>query len=360
MIAVIVANEPLHRGHMSAASGSHLVTSQHLTFSVDRGYPRWLHSWFNPVSRVDILGLADLPNHVAVGLDAMRQLGINLSAEQAECFSRGLTLPDLPDADLNGIASGKGDIPMAELLALKMEVSKKLALLRQNLDQARNQIQQRYPFLDLDDWYDWLPPAARWVGDQAAKYGRRVGYWRGDSTFIGPILSRTPGLRNNRTIRTHYGNLAYYHGMGDSGASAAVLQTNMVSAVRGLLEDFRKNGNCCRAYIELGMAVHMLTDSWTPGHVQRDASGSINLFQDYNRQSIHFHEYYDDLASHAPAAYDSAVNRSAWLIQMATGGGPLDVGVFFPLAPDARVGVVPGTEKATFWRTLFSGPSGGY
>jgi hypothetical protein len=316
----------------------------------------------NPVSRVDILGLADLPNHVAVGSDAMRQLGLNLSGEQAECFSRGVMLPDLPFADLNGIASGAGDIPVAELLALKMEVSKKLAQMGQSIDQAKQQIQQSYPFLDVDDWYDWLPPAAEWAGDQAAKYGKRVGYWWDDSSFVGPILSRTPKVRNTRTIRTHYGDLAYYHGMGDSGASAAALQANMVSTVRSLLERFRNRSNddCCRAYILLGMAVHMLTDSWTPGHVQRGADGSISLFQDYNQQSLHFHEYYDDLAAHAPGAYNSAVGQSALMIQMATGGGPLDTGGFFPLTPGARVGVIPGTQKATFWNTLFNGPSGGY
>jgi len=291
-------------------------------------------------------------------MDAMRQLGIDLGSEEAECFARGLMLPDLPDADFRGIASGAGEIPVAQLLAMKMEVTKILGELGTQIDSAKKRLQEKYWFLDIDDPRQW--PVIRRAAEPIARVGGRVKYWWDDSSFVGPILSRMPGARRTETIRSHYGDLAYYHGMGDSGASAEALQGNIAATLNSWIERFRdlRGSDCCRAYIMLGMALHVLTDTWTPGHTQRGPDGSITLFQDYNRQSLHFHEYYDNLAVSAPGAYDSAVGQSASMIQMATGGGPLDAAVFFPLAPNAGVGVIPGTEKATFWNTLLNGPSG--
>jgi len=143
--------------------------------------------------------------------------------------------------------------------------------------------------------------------------------------------------------------------MADTGSSAGEVQQNMVQAVNGLVANFRqlKGEGCCDAYLELGKAVHILTDSWTPGHTVRGGDGNINLFQDYNAQSLHFHAQADNLSVYDPNAYNSAVFQSMSLIQHATGGAQFDAGGFFMLSPDAGVGVQPGTGRATFWNTVF-------
>jgi hypothetical protein len=104
----------------------------------------------------------------------------------------------------------------------------------------------------------------------------------------------------------------------------------------------------------------ILTDTWTPGHAQRDASGRINLFQDYNVQSLHFHEYNDDLMRNKPQSFDAAVAQSVLLIRQANGNDPVNTASFFDTTKDAGIGLAKGAAQAEFWRTLLNGiPKGG-
>ena len=114
--------------------------------------------------------------------------------------------------------------------------------------------------------------------------------------------------------------------MGKTSQGAAAVQQDIINAVNKMLKAFqlKRNKDCCRAYIELGKAIHVLTDSWTGGHTARDPSGSITLFQDYNRQSRHFHGEKDNLTLADPGVYLSAVTQSAQMIQLAMGGAAVD------------------------------------
>lgn len=171
---------------------------------------------------------------------------------------------------------------------------------------------------------------------------------------------KVPLVNRIKTLRTHYGDLAYNHGMGTTGMPATAVQDNLVQAVNKLLAGFqaKRNTDCCRAYMELGMAIHTLTDSWADGHTTRNSDGTIQWFQDYNEQSLHFHEGEDQLSKASSANYLSAVSQSARMIGQAMGNSPVDSKRFFLLAPGARVGVVPGTEKARFWNALIHGYRG--
>jgi hypothetical protein len=55
-----------------------------------------------------------------------------------------------------------------------------------------------------------------------------------------------------------------------------------VNCVNGKSKSFRDKlcADPCRAYIDLGMALHTLQDSWAGGHVVRDANGLIQWFQE--------------------------------------------------------------------------------
>jgi hypothetical protein len=133
------------------------------------------------------------------------------------------------------------------------------------------------------------------------------------------------------------------------------------SAVQTAINNFRRlrETDPSRAYLNLGIAVHILTDTWTPSHATRNANGNIRLFQDYNSQSLHYHARNDNLIENQPQFYSDAVKQSAQLIRMATGDGPVNTSSFFTLAPGGRIGNEKGTEAVTFWKTLMNGIPGG-
>lgn len=315
----------------------------------------------DPVNKVDPLGLADLRNHVFVGVDALRELGIEMSLKDYESFARGLMLPDLPCVDVKGIASGRAEIPIAVLMTLNMELSKITKQVTESVKLKKEQLQQLYPILDLDDFRRWVPVAVRQMANRAAEPARRTAYWWGDSGIMGPVLTRVPKLRNTRTVRTHFADLTYYHGMGVSGGSAAELNDNIQTTVQTCLNEFRRlrQTDPSRAYLNLGIAIHILTDTWTPSHVTRNENGSIRLFQDYNAQSLHYHARNDNLIENVPQSYADAVTQSAQLIRLAMGSDAVDTSKFFNLAPGGRIGIVPGTGYVTFWETLLNGIPGG-
>jgi RHS repeat-associated protein len=315
----------------------------------------------DPVNGIDPLGLADLENHVLVGAAALCQLGIELEPSDFESFARGLMLPDIPFADVNGIASGQTEIPLAVVLTLKMELSKIMKDVTATTTQIKKELKQKLLFLDWNDPRNWIPGLQK-VLDDAAEPKRRVDYWWADSSIVGPALKRIPWVNQTTTVRTHFGDLAYYHGMGDTDQSATELQHNIQTVVEKLLNGYRENRktNPARAHIQLGMAVHILTDTWTPGHTIRDDEGIILLYQDYNVQSLHFHAENDDLSRNVPREFASATRESAALIQMAMASKAVDAGRFFINDPNARIDLKPGTDQATLWRTLWFGiPRGG-
>jgi hypothetical protein len=149
--------------------------------------------------------------------------------------------------------------------------------------------------------------------------------------------------------------------MGKTGDSAPEIQAKIQAAVQTCLTDFRRlrKTDPSRAYLNLGIAVHILTDTWTPSHATRNAQGGIELFQDYNEQSLHYHERNDNLIENVPRSYADAVKQSAQLIQMATGSGPIDASSLFTLATGSVIGNVPGTKPVTLKGALRNGIPGG-
>jgi RHS repeat-associated protein len=312
------------------------------------------------LGRVDVHGLADFQNHWNVGFDALSRAGLSLNWTQSECFRRGLILPDLPLLDTFGAASSAGWAPIMGGIQAKGAVSDWVAQFTEPAAEFVDDMKKAYSYLDLDSPLDWIALASRPIADKIAQYGNRAEYWWDDSGFVGPVLAHTPLINRIHTVRTHYGNEGYYHGMGKTGQDAAAVQQDIINAVNKMLKAFQLNRNkdCCRAYIELGKAIHVLTDSWTGGHTARDPSGSITLFQDYNRQSKHFHGGADNLAAASPGNYSSAVLQSAQLIQQAISGSEVDSSGYFQLGDRPRVGILPGTGRRGLWDILVNGYEG--
>jgi RHS repeat-associated protein len=316
----------------------------------------------NSVTRIDILGLADFRNHMNIGMAAMNRAGIKLNPKQAECFRRGLMMPDMPFADVGGVGSTLGSLSIAGGAHFALEQYNNAGPYIAGVKEFGSALADNA--LDLAQAASPVVRAAVWMGqpvvNAANTVSGRIGYWWNDFDMAGPILAHIPIIGGTETVRTHWGNLAYRHGMGTTGMSAETVQANLVNEVDKLLRNFRaqQQSDCCRAYLELGKALHALADSWAGGHVVRVGDGSIQWLQDYNRQSLHFHEAQDAMSDANAGNYVNAILQSTLMIQQAVGNGPIDSSGFFQLAPDAAVGTPPGTEKASFWNTLWNGYPG--
>jgi RHS repeat-associated protein len=336
----------LYYGHryLSTASGRWLSKDP-----VDeRGGPN-LYAFVgnNPLSRADVLGLWDPAGHWDIGLSAMRNAGFRLTPEEMECFRRGLILPDLPFLDVKNLASRLDQVPLAWYFHLKAKIGEFLDPFQQAIEDAEDYLW----IFDLDDPFTVIGVISRPVADRAE-------YWWQDSSFAGPILTHIPYINDTHTVRTHWGDLGYEHAMGTTGMAAGAVQRNVVNYVNGKLKSFRDKlcSDPCRAYIDLGMALHTLQDSWAGGHVVRDANGLIQWFQDYNGQSLHYHEHNDHISSDTQGNFNSAVSTSVLMILQAESDDAIDSSPFFRLAPGARVGHPPGTGSIGFWDSLFTPP----
>jgi RHS repeat-associated protein len=304
----------------------------------------------NPVNGADDLGLADLRNHMNIGMSAMDRLGIKLGWTQAECFRRGLVMPDMPTVDVFGAASWLGFDPIATQYDFTSDMDYVVAESKNQIKNIKQQIRQNIWILDP------IGRVTEFVTKPISRPFNGIAYWWNDNhSFIGDII-RWP-FSWTKIVRTHYGDLAYNHAMGDTGMEASLVRRNMVRAMDELLLDFqtKRKSDCCRAYLELGMAVHILTDSWTVGHARRDASGKIDLFQDFRKQSKYYHKREDYLFTAQPISYMMAISQSADLIQKSMGSTRVESFGYFQLSDGARVGVDDGAESAKFFHTIKSG-----
>ncbi len=304
----------------------------------------------NSLIRVDLLGLWDFAGHLGIGLEAIGKAGVAMTPKEIECFRRGLLLPDLPFFDTHNAATSHDDIPLAFAVDLKLSIDEFIDPAEQWFEKAKDQLW----IFDIDDPFTWIGLATKPARE-------RIQYWWGDSSFIGPIATRVPYLKNTDTVRTHWGDLGYHHAMGKTGMDPAQLQSDVVNFVNAKLNAYRDRlcEDPCRAYLELGMALHTLADSWAGGHTIRNSDGKIRLFQDFNGQSQHYHKHHDHLSAATLGNYNSAVAASVQMILQATGESPVDSSHFFQLAPGALVGRQPGTEAAAFWQTLLNGAPNG-
>lgn len=308
----------------------------------------------DPVNGIDYLGCADFRNHLMVGFDMLDQLGITLSDRELDSFLSGCIYTDMPDVPLN--ADG-GVIPKASPLFVYLQTMEGYDFLNEKygprlkklLGTARTARDVVNAVRNIDDNLGAMlvPIFAKKLAERAAKVAekprKRFGYWWNQTSYVGPILANTPCVNSTTTVQTHFGNLAYYHAMGyESTDTAESIQANLVAGTNARIAEFRKHmaaGNTSAAYFALGQSVHYLTDSWTPAHTMRSASGSIDRFYDYSIQDLNKHTARDNLSQYNPSAYSIAVSNGIFLYQNATSGGVFDSSSFYELSSGASVRV---------------------
>jgi RHS repeat-associated protein len=324
----------------------------------------------DPVNGIDSLGCADIRNHLMVGFDMIDQLGLVLTDAELDSFLSGCIYPDMPDIPMN--ADG-GLIPKASPLFVYLQTKEGYDFLndkygprlKRMLGAAKDARDVVQTIADIDDNLGamLIPMFARKVAEKVARLGekprKRFGYWWNQTSYVGPILTGIPYVKNTKTIQTHFGNMAYLHAMGyEATDTADSIQGNLASATGARVGEFRRlmaSGDKAGAYFALGQAVHYLTDSWTPAHADRSASGEIMAFFDYSVQDLNKHSDMDNLSKYSPSAYSSAVSNSVLMYQSAVSGGAFNATSFYGLSPGAAVLVSPGMRKRTWWDIMRNG-----
>lgn len=113
--------------------------------------------------------------------------------------------------------------------------------------------------------------------------------------------------RRTTTYRSHLGDLQYWHSMSPTGAtSAKEIKGEIVEQASKWYDDAHADfakGNHNRAGQSLGHILHMVQDSWSPAHVERDKKGNIVGFQDYSKQ---------DPDKHTKAETPEGVDEESW------------------------------------------------
>jgi RHS repeat-associated protein len=120
--------------------------------------------------------------------------------------------------------------------------------------------------------------------------------------------SRADAFKNApESMRTHYGDLSFQHGMTphDEAGNKLDWDANKMQTkiVEWIIERYnaarsKPEGSSAQGYA-IGQALHTIEDLYSPAHVERDATtGAITQFQDYNAQDPCKHKDGDDGRKH--------------------------------------------------------------
>ena len=114
------------------------------------------------------------------------------------------------------------------------------------------------------------------------------------------------------THRSHHGDLQIWHSMSDGHSSANDLKQRIISHIvaRAWNAQGQRGIDDRKAAIDLGYAIHALQDAFSDSHVQRDASGAVVRYQNYNDQSGDLHAI-ADLGFGGPTSAKAVASRFA-------------------------------------------------
>jgi hypothetical protein len=106
-------------------------------------------------------------------------------------------------------------------------------------------------------------------------------------------------------FQTHWGEMTWLHAMPDKDTpnSAREFQQRLADYVAAQIAEYRRlldAGDPYRAGFELGKAMHLIHDSYSPSHTVRDADGVIQRYQFFGAQSPALHKKEDNIDQHSP------------------------------------------------------------
>ncbi len=297
----------------------------------------------DPVNGIDPLGLFDVPTHGNMAISAMTELNGKL----------GLTRAQYNDL-LRGVCEGSSfpdtqtriRLPPGFTLPIMQDIQR----FDQFVDYPADQAKKGLKFVSKK--MGELNTAA--IGLVWADYPRLnngvMNWWDHGPSFLGPAFAW--GSKYSAKVdvlnQTHFGPLAWQHGMSEKGMTAGGLQSKMVSGSLDNMARFTDNvskGNYYDAGFELGKTLHYLQDTYTPSHVERNAKGQITAFFDYNLQSPTLHAKEDKPEFRGPV-YNTAALQSQTLIMMFLKGQTTGIAGLFQTDPDVRIGE-PGRRFVT-------------
>ncbi|MDP9316863.1 MAG: FG-GAP-like repeat-containing protein [Chloroflexota bacterium] len=106
------------------------------------------------------------------------------------------------------------------------------------------------------------------------------------------------------TFRSHFGDLQFWHSMSPLGVkSAQELKTKIVEQASQWYDQAKAESDQQKSGKFVGQILHMVQDSWSPAHVERDPKGKILGFQAYDKQ---------DPDKHTEAETPKGVDEESW------------------------------------------------
>ncbi len=285
---------------------------------------------------VDELGLFDVPTHGNITISAMTELNGKL----------GLTRAQYNDL-LRGVCEGSSfpdtqtriRLPPGCTLPIMQDIQRFDHFVDYPADQAKKGL--KFASKKMGE----LNTAA--IGLVWADYPRLnngvMNWWDHGPSFLGPAFAW--GSKYSAKVdvlnQTHFGPLAWQHGMSEEGMTADGLQSQIIA---GSMENMKSYGECAGkgnyydAGFALGKTLHYIQDTYTPSHAERDVkTGQITAFFDYISQSPALHTTEDKPAFGGPV-YKTAVQQSQVLILMFLNGKTADIPGLFQLAPRVQIG----------------------
>jgi RHS repeat-associated protein len=117
---------------------------------------------------------------------------------------------------------------------------------------------------------------------------------------------------DSKTLESHYGS-PHWHSMSATGSTADQTRAAIVDQLEQWYDASEKAKTVSERGEYLGKIAHTLQDSWSKSHVERDASGKILGFQNYDLQDPDVH----GSTEHVPQNDPSAVNVTAEMLEAA-------------------------------------------
>ncbi len=134
--------------------------------------------------------------------------------------------------------------------------------------------------------------------------------------------------RKSLTWRSHFGDLQYWHGMSYRNQSKKMTRhliirdvSKWIRLARGFLNDDSKKYSKFERYLLsgrfVGMALHVVEDTYCPGHTERDKETfKIKKFYDYSMQYKKWHKERDYISKYTEYYYVEAEKIAAQILKL--------------------------------------------
>lgn len=123
------------------------------------------------------------------------------------------------------------------------------------------------------------------------------------------------------------------------------LRNKIIQGIQKTASEALAKNDCESKYFTLGLVLHTIQDSFARGHVERDPSGNVVRFQNYNDQDTHAHGEADK--EEGSSEYNQAVDATLKLLEAVLCKGLSGADLEDEIRRQIEVEVLPFDPKRT-------------